>query len=65
MEKSTIHEINGNSSTEIYLHEMFILYFSLIFKYDFHIDAERMIVRSQGMPRTFYVDGPNFFYFTA
>ena len=58
MEESTCHEM------VIYLSQIFsnmlclfiFLHFFVSFKYDFHIDAERMIVKTREMLRNICVD---------
>ena len=47
MEESTCHEMVIDLRIKaIQLYEMLFLHLFISFKYDFHVDAERMIVRT-------------------
>ena len=45
MEESTCHEM-VSSIAKISQYVMGVLYFFISFKYDFHVEAERMIVKT-------------------
>ena len=56
MEEITCHEMVIDLLKRLSCMKCLFLHIFISFKYDFHVDAEKMIVRTREMSRNIYVD---------